>query len=128
MCTLLIGCILQSFFCSKDFRQNKHQPIRNHDNSLCCHKCEKCSSVLKMQNSVPKSKKCSKVAQQYREMSTCMFPSHIVRSFLMSCGGKRFALSYVLQCGYYCRGHPDKVNQSQSRTETIGFNIFNFSQ
>ena len=33
-----------------------------------------------------------------------------------------------LQCGYYYRGHPDKVNQSQSRTETIDFNIFNFSQ
>ena len=34
----------------------------------------------------------------------------------------------LLQCDYYYRGHPDKVNQSQSRTETIDFNIFNFSQ
>ena len=33
----------------------------------------------------------------------------------------------VLQCGYYYRGHPDKVNQSQSRTKTIDFSIFTTS-
>ncbi len=33
-----------------------------------------------------------------------------------------------LQCGYCNRGHPDKVNQSQSRMETINFNICYFSQ
>ena len=32
-----------------------------------------------------------------------------------------------LQCGYCYRGHPDKVNQSQSRTETVDFSIFTTS-
>ena len=39
-----------------------------------------------------------------------------------------FITRSLIQCGYYYRGHPDKVNQSQSRKETIDFNIFNFSQ
>ena len=33
-----------------------------------------------------------------------------------------------LQCGYCKRGHPDKINQSQSRTGTIDSNIFYISQ
>ena len=33
----------------------------------CCPKCEKCLRVLKMQNSAPNSKKCSKGAQRNRE-------------------------------------------------------------
>ena len=57
-----------------------------------------------------------------------MNPSHSTTSgvFCRSCTTLFYVLSrqcYFLQCDYCYLPHPDKVNQSQSRTETIDSNI-----
>ena len=56
-------------FCFKCFRRHMLLEICSKCEILlkCCPKCEKCLRVLKMQNSAPNSKKCSKGAQGNRE-------------------------------------------------------------